>query len=49
MRTNMSLTHSLLRSIGLLCITGLMALNYATAQPAPEYEPKVGQQGKDVI
>lgn len=31
------------------CVAGLIAVTAATAQPAPNYQPQVGQQGKDVI
>lgn len=45
--------RSLSQSVGVVWIAGLMALGAAVAQPAtkpaPEYEPSVGQQGKDVI
>jgi SAM-dependent methyltransferase len=31
------------------CLSAVLALNYAIAQPAPSFEPKVGQRGKDVV
>jgi len=31
------------------CVTAAFALNCAVAQPAPAFEPKVGQRGKDVV
>ena len=45
----MKLLVTLSRSLALACIVGLTAAGPAPAQPAKEYEPKVGQQGKDVI
>jgi SAM-dependent methyltransferase len=31
------------------CVSAALALNCAMAQPAPAFEPKVGQRGKDVV
>ncbi len=31
------------------CVSAALAMNYAFAQPAPAFEPKVGQRGKDVV
>ena len=31
------------------CLSAVVALNCAIAQPAPAFEPKVGQRGKDVV
>jgi len=31
------------------CVSLALAFNYAVAQPAPAFEPKVGQRGKDVV
>lgn len=31
------------------CVSAALALNCAIAQPAPSFEPKVGQRGKDVV
>jgi hypothetical protein len=31
------------------CISAALAINCALAQPAPAFEPKVGQRGKDVV
>lgn len=31
------------------CVSAALALNCAIAQPAPAFEPKVGQRGKDVV
>jgi SAM-dependent methyltransferase len=44
--------HALKTSIRLMtgsCISAALALNCAIAQPAPAFEPKVGQRGKDVV
>jgi hypothetical protein len=44
--------HTLNYSIRLVagsCISAAVALHCAMAQPAPAYEPKVGQRGKDVV
>jgi SAM-dependent methyltransferase len=44
--------HALKNSIRLMtgsCISATLALNCAIAQPAPAFEPKVGQRGKDVV
>ena len=43
------LCRSLPKWVGLQCVAGLIAVAAATAQPAPNYEPQVGQQGKDVV
>lgn len=37
------------RSVAASCLVALLSLNVALAQPAKEFEPQVGQQGKDVI
>lgn len=31
------------------CVSAVLAINCAFAQPAPAFEPKVGQRGKDVV
>jgi SAM-dependent methyltransferase len=44
--------HALRTSIRLVtgsCVSAAVALNCAIAQPAPAFEPKVGQRGKDVV
>src|SRR5688500_12274277 len=44
--------HALKYSIRLAaacCMSAALALNCAIAQPAPNFEPKVGQRGKDVV
>ena len=45
----MKLLVTLSRSLALACMVGLMAASSALAQPAKDYQPKVGQEGKDVI
>jgi SAM-dependent methyltransferase len=37
------------RSLLALCLTLLLGYSLAQAQPAKEYEPSVGQEGKDVV
>lgn len=37
------------RSLAALCLAGLIAAGPAAAQPATDYQPTVGQQGKDVV
>ena len=37
------------RSLLALCLTLLLGYGLAQAQPANEYEPSVGQEGKDVV
>jgi SAM-dependent methyltransferase len=44
--------HALRTSVRLVtgsCISVVLAINCAMAQPAPAFEPKVGQRGKDVV
>jgi len=44
--------HTLTTSVRLVagsCISAALAINCAIAQPAPAFEPKVGQRGKDVV
>ena len=44
--------HALKYSVRLVtasCLSAALALNCAIAQPAPAFEPKVGQRGKDVV
>ena len=43
------LRRSLTQWMALHCVASVLALTAAAAQPAPSYEPKVGQQGKDVV
>ena len=43
------LCPSLPKWVGLPCVAGLIALTAASAQPRIDYQPQVGQQGKDVI
>lgn len=45
----MNVARSLSRWVGVPCLLGLMALGSASAQPAVDYQPTVGQQGKDVV
>jgi hypothetical protein len=35
--------------LSVLCLASLLACGLAQAQPAKEYEPSVGQEGKDVV
>jgi Methyltransferase domain len=37
------------RTLSVLCLVSLLACGLAQAQPAKEYEPSVGQEGKDVV
>jgi len=37
------------RGVAGSCVTAALAINCAFAQPAPSFEPKVGQRGKDVV
>ena len=41
--------RSLSRSAGALCLIGLLAASPVAAQPAADFQPTVGQQGKDVV
>ncbi len=41
--------RSLPKWVALHVVAGLIALTPAAAQPAPDYQPQVGQQGKDVV
>src|SRR4028119_1540934 len=43
------LHRSLAKWMALQWVAGAIALTAAVAQPATNYEPKVGQQGKDVV
>ena len=45
----MKRTQSLLRLVGASSLAGLLALSPAMGQPAADYQPTVGQQGKDVV
>ena len=45
----MNVAKSAVRFPGTTCLAGLIALSVAVAQPAAEYEPAVGQKGKDVV
>ena len=45
----MSRAQHLAHCLALSCFAGLMALNAAAAQPATRYQPRVGQEGKDVV
>ena len=48
-RTNMNESRSVRHSWLGLCLIWLLASSLAQAQPAKEYEPSVGQEGKDVV
>ncbi len=37
------------RSLAVPCLVALLSLNVALAEPAKEYQPQVGQGGKDVV
>lgn len=39
----------LLKRVGVQCLAGLIALAAANAQPSTDYQPSVGQEGKDVV
>ena len=45
----MSALKSSARLVAGSCVSMAFALNCAVAQPAPAFEPKVGQRGKDVV
>ena len=45
----MGLARSLSRWVGLSSLAALVALGPAAAQPAVDFQPKVGQPGKDVV
>ena len=45
----MKRVQSLLRLVGASSLAGLLALSPAVGQPAADYQPTVGQQGKDVV
>jgi SAM-dependent methyltransferase len=45
----MKRTQSLLRLVGASSLAGFLALSTALGQPAADYQPTVGQQGKDVV
>jgi SAM-dependent methyltransferase len=45
----MKRTQSLLRLVGASSLAGFLALSPALGQPAADYQPTVGQQGKDVV
>jgi len=45
----MQLSRSIARSLAVLCIAVIATCNIALAQPAKEYEPQIGQKGKDVV
>ena len=45
----MGLAKSLSRWVGLSSLAALVALGPAAAQPAVDFQPKVGQPGKDVV
>ena len=45
----MKLLQSLSRPVAVSCLAVVMSLNVALAQPAKDFEPQVGQAGKDVI
>src|SRR5215475_6470590 len=48
-RTNMNDPRFLRKSLLALCLALLLGCGLAQAQPAKEYEPAVGQEGKDVV
>lgn len=45
----MNASRSMMTRLAAFCFFGLVAASAVSAQPAPAYEPKVGQQGKDVV
>ena len=45
----MKRVQSLLRLVGASSLAGLLALSPVLGQPAADYQPTVGQQGKDVV
>jgi SAM-dependent methyltransferase len=45
----MKLSETFTRCLALACLVAFTAATPASAQPAKEYEPRVGQEGKDVI
>ena len=48
-RTNMNESRFPRQSLLAVCLTLLLGYGLAQAQPAKEYEPSVGQEGKDVV
>src|SRR5262249_55810595 len=48
-RTNMNESRLSRQSLLALCLALLLGYGLAQAQPAKEYEPSVGQEGKDVV
>ena len=48
-RTNMNESRFSRQSLLAVCLTLLLGYGLAQAQPAKEYEPSVGQEGKDVV
>jgi hypothetical protein len=49
MENAMSVLKSSAHRVAGSCVVAAFALNTAVAQPAPAFEPKVGQRGKDVV
>src|SRR3954468_17324613 len=45
----MRMKNHLRRFLFLLCLSSAVVAGFAQAQPAKEYEPQVGQEGKDVV
>ena len=45
----MKWSHVIARSLAVLWLAGFATCSVALAQPAKEYEPQVGQKGKDVV
>ncbi len=45
----MKWSHVIARSLAVLWLAGVATCSVALAQPAKEYEPQVGQKGKDVV
>src|SRR5882672_1171289 len=48
-RRNMNESRFSRQSLLALCLTLLLGYGLAQAQPAKDYEPSVGQEGKDVV